>query len=329
MNIGALNNGTLNTGTPSSLYGSKDSPTQAGLSRGDSEPGKVRLSAAKRAQRTLLRLLCLSAPALGDGLAWRHFTRPRRLARYDPQSLPKGAQGFRLPYKKAHLSGYVWGEGDKTVYLVHGWESHLGHMAGFVAPPLGAGYRVVAFDMPGHGRSAGGATDLLDFAGALEHVIEAKGAAYGVVAHSCGATATLLSLARNSRVPARVALVAPMRSLEEHVAIFATVAGLSAHAKNRLVTRLEAQLGSPLSETDALKTAARLPSGGLILHDRDDRFIPHSTGQAVATAWRSALHTTTGLGHRKILSDPEVIRKVSSYLTNEASPSQPSPLTRC
>ena len=302
----------MNAVSRSGLYNSQNDSTRAGTARGANK--SVRLSAAKRAQRILLRLLCWSAPALGESLAWRHFTTPRALGRYDPQDLPEGAKAFRLPYRDVYLSGYVWGGGDKTVYLVHGWESHLGHMAGFVAPLLGAGLRVVAFDMPGHGRSAGGATDLLDFAGALEHVIEAKGAAYGVVAHSCGATATLLSLARRSPIPERVALVAPMRSLEEHVAIFAAVAGLSAHAKGRLVTRLEAQLGEPLSETDAAKAAARLPAGGLVLHDRDDRFIPYSTGQAVAAAWRSPLHTTTGLGHKKILGNPEVMRRVSSYL---------------
>ena len=303
----------MNAVSRSGLYGPvHNDSSRASTARGANGP--VRLSVAKRAQRTLLRLLCQSAPALGESLAWRHFTTPRTLNKYDPQDLPEGATAFRLPYRAAHLSGYVWGGGDKTVYLVHGWEGHLGHVAGFVLPLLNAGFRVVAFDMPGHGRSPKQRTDLKDFAEALVWVTRRQGQPYGVVAHSFGATATLL--AAPEVTPQKLTLIAPMRSLHDHVALFDRVVGLPADVKKRLVRRLEHQIGLPLHSTDTVTTVQPLALGGLVVHDRDDRLIAYGSGQAVAAAWGAPLYTTHGLGHRKILSDPAVIARVLRYLSD-------------
>jgi hypothetical protein len=44
-----------------------------------------------------------------------------------------------------------------------------------------------------------------------------------------------------------------------------------------------------------------------VIHDRDDREVPYAGGVATANAWPGArLFTAGGLGHRRLLSDPEV-----------------------
>jgi pimeloyl-ACP methyl ester carboxylesterase len=58
---------------------------------------------------------------------------------------------------------------------------------------------------------------------------------------------------------------------------------------------------------------AGLPA--LIIHDRDDRDVPWQEGEAVARAWPHARFLRTeGLGHRRILRDPEVIDRVLRFL---------------
>ncbi len=56
----------------------------------------------------------------------------------------------------------------------------------------------------------------------------------------------------------------------------------------------------------------------LIIHDRDDRDIPWQEGEAVARAWPHARFLRTeGLGHRRILRDPDVIDRVVRFLVQE------------
>jgi len=53
----------------------------------------------------------------------------------------------------------------------------------------------------------------------------------------------------------------------------------------------------------------------LIVHDRGDREIPWRDGAALATAWPGAeLKLTDGLGHRRILSDPDVIAAALAFV---------------
>ena len=57
-----------------------------------------------------------------------------------------------------------------------------------------AGYRLVTFDAPAHGRSSGSHIDLMEYVDALLEVSRKVGPLHGIIAHSFGATATLLAL---------------------------------------------------------------------------------------------------------------------------------------
>ena len=49
----------------------------------------------------------------------------------------------------------------------------------------------------------------------------------------------------------------------------------------------------------------------LVVHDRGDREVPFEHGETLARSWPGArLMVTEGLGHRRILRDPEVVRAV-------------------
>jgi pimeloyl-ACP methyl ester carboxylesterase len=53
----------------------------------------------------------------------------------------------------------------------------------------------------------------------------------------------------------------------------------------------------------------------LIIHDQDDNSTPSSDGAAIAAAWAGArLQLTTGLGHQRLLSSPEVVADVADFV---------------
>jgi pimeloyl-ACP methyl ester carboxylesterase len=61
--------------------------------------------------------------------------------------------------------------------------------------------------------------------------------------------------------------------------------------------------------------AAALAAPLLVMHDRDDPTVPWAEGAAIASAWRGAeLVTTSGLGHRDIVRDPDVVARAVAFL---------------
>lgn len=275
------------------------------------------LSPVDLAQLMALRAIYRHAPTFGVGLAFHHLIHARRAHRYDPAELPVGGARFDLPERG--VRGRAWGTGDRTVLLVHGWEGHSAQLAGFVSPLVALGYRVVAFDAPGHGLSERGPADLRTYSEVLEEVFAYAGNVHGVVAHSCGAAATGFLLRRRPDLaPSRVALLAPMRSVRHHVEIFSRVTGLPAPLRALLVPRLERHLRAPIEISDATDVGANLSGcagSGLILHDRHDLVIPFSASVAVARAWRAAeLVPCEGLGHTRLLGDRAVIDRVARYM---------------
>lgn len=216
--------------------------------------------------------------------------------------------------------GRVWGSGP-TVYLVHGWAGHRRQYAELVAPLVARGVRVVAFDMPSHGDSGPGmfgprSTSFVEFAATIEAVVARFGEPHAIVAHSAGAIATACTLTDGMHAD-RLVLLAPMVGPLPHLRLFARGLGFGDRVFNRLVTRLEHRVGAPMRHFDVpeLGRATAMPPT-LVIHDRGDRSTPVSDGAAIAAAWPSArLHVTEGLGHNRLLRDPEVITRIADFVT--------------
>jgi len=92
------------------------------------------------------------------------------------------------------LVGYSWGHGP-TILVVHGWAGRTTQLGAFVAPLVAAGYRVIGFDLPAHGRSDGEQTNLLEFRDVLLELGRRHGPFAGVIAHSMGGAAATMALA--------------------------------------------------------------------------------------------------------------------------------------
>src|SRR5688572_2988678 len=61
-------------------------------------------------------------------------------------------QPLAIRFDGGVLHGFAAGDGP-TILLVHGWGERASAMGAFIAPLTSAGYRVVAIDLPGHGRT--------------------------------------------------------------------------------------------------------------------------------------------------------------------------------
>lgn len=273
------------------------------------------LSLNKKIQRSILLSLAKVTPSVAHKLAWHHFIHPRKTKAYSLQDLPENAVALSLQHRNKPLKGYSWGDSEKRVYLVHGWESNVSKLKHFVSPLVKLGFQVIAFDLPAHGESKHKNTHFKDCVNALEHVVKTYGKPHSIIAHSGGAAMTVNMLSQNPQLnPEKLSLISPMLSAQTHVDVFSSVAGLPESLKTKLGNTLEQSLSMNLEDTSITKLIKTIKADGLVCHDRDDSYIPYSYGEAIASAWQGAkLYSSHQLGHRRILRNKAIISKVIEH----------------
>lgn len=284
------------------------------------KPRENDLPVVFRLLRMALRLAALVSTELTGRWVNRLWFRSQRYP--EPareQEWLGSAQRLTLAHRDRPLAVYRWGEGP-TILLVHGWHGRGAQLGAFAAPLVAAGYRVVAFDAPAHGRTPGRATDLPEVSEALLAVAHAFAPLYGVIAHSFGAACTLVAI-RHGLAPRRVVALSAPASLDFLMDSFAAWLGISAAVMNVHRRLVELRFGTDLWQRYSPAGIARsLEIPALLLHDKEDHDVPWQQGEALARAWPGAAWVQTqGLGHRRILRDPDVVARVTAFMTETAT----------
>ena len=92
-------------------------------------------------------------------------------------------------------------------------------------------------------------------------------------------------------------------------------AGLPPAAMSEFVKLLDHEAGRPSADLDLVSVAPRAGIPGLLIHDLQDAVIPYSEAEALANAWPGVrMMTTSGKGHRDILSVPEVLKAIIEFV---------------
>jgi len=273
------------------------------------------------ALRQVFRLCGAVSPAAAARLAgYLWFRPPRNKPPAGEQAVLQRARHSFMEHDSKRIAVYHWGHGP-VVLLVHGWSGRAAQLGAMVEPLVAAGYGVVAFDAPAHGRSEGTRTTLPEISAAILKLVADSQPVHAVIAHSFGVPATLLALQQRPFAQRVVSLSAPA-SLGGIMERFQEMLGLSPRTGQLLRERLMRRFGDDMMARFSAENMARsmnLPA--LIIHDRDDRDIPWQDGEDLARAWpRAQFVSTSGLGHRRILRDPEVIDRVVQFLSRAAVP---------
>ncbi|HZJ52845.1 MAG TPA: alpha/beta hydrolase [Myxococcaceae bacterium] len=260
----------------------------------------------------LLRTLGAVSPAAAARLGMQLFrlTGPRRPPRFTPA--PGAVERFRVG--RHRVASYIWHGGGPTVVLVHGWNGTAGDLSAFIGPLRDTGRRVVAIDLPAHGRSPGRRSDLTEAVQVVEAVLRREPSIEAVIAHSFGVPATVLAAARGAPLPRTVLISGPI-AVEPYLERFGQVLGLSPSIREALRRRLRTLLErAGLLPVELNAVAPRLGTPALIVHDRSDREVPFLSAQLLHRAWPgSELLATEGLGHRRLLAAPAVVERAVRF----------------
>lgn len=273
------------------------------------------------ALRAVFRTLGPVAPDAAARLAETIFcTPPRHEVREREERFLETGTAFQVPWRRERetmaLAGWRWGSGPLVV-LVHGWGSRAGRFSRFVPELVKAGFSAIAYDNPAHGRTGGRLASLPEFADALTAMVQANGPVAAYVGHSLGASALMLAQGRGLQSALSVLISAPADP-EIFSRRFARHLAMPDRVRERMEQKLRHRLRIEWRDLYTPGHAATFPHPLLIVHDEGDADVPFADGETIAQAApRATLVRTTGLGHRAIMRDPEVVRRVVAFIRDQ------------
>ncbi len=246
----------------------------------------------------------------------KFFTPPKKSPTEQEQKLEEQADIFTIPAKPVDLTAYSWGKGA-TILLVHGWGGRATQLGSFVEPLVELGYRVLAFDAPAHGKTAGTQTNGLEFVEAIKTVVKKEGSIDSIIAHSFGSTSTAVAL--NEGITARkIVFLGAVCHLSITFTIFSKSAKLTPELEQELRVLIEDKLGKDTWQRFSLDKINNLKIPTLLFHDRNDREISYQESVAINESWQdSQLILTSRLGHRRILNNEQVIQQTVNFIADK------------
>lgn len=217
-----------------------------------------------------------------------------------------------------NIVSFSWGnENPDTplVLLVHGWSGRGTQLGSFVQPLLDAGYRVLSFDAPAHGKSSGKQTSLYEFADVILALQKHYGDIHAAITHSFGGPCIAHAIQRGFKT-SRIVSISPPATMKGLVEKFTDALYLPEQTSKKMLQHIENAYSKNIwEELSMVNSIQGVTIPGLLIHDTNDTDIPWQEGEAIAHAWHDAKFIkTSGLGHRRILRDDFVIKTAVAYI---------------
>ena len=271
--------------------------------------------------RFSLGILSVLAPPIAVRIADKLFFTPMGLPR-PASEMPyyESASHSTIEYDGKKVAVYSWGEGEETLILVHGWASR-GTRLGHLAEPLNKkGYRVISFDMPAHGDSEGKTANLFDGSEIISQLCEKFSPVRAIIGHSFGGMALSNAIHRHKLKIERVVIIASPFTMDYIVESFRIFINITTKVCDTMIARIQKRFKESRDldvfelSVDSFANELKMPF--LVIHDREDRDVPYDQGEGYANSLPNVeFVTTTGLGHRRILRDPEIINKIVEFIS--------------
>jgi pimeloyl-ACP methyl ester carboxylesterase len=281
------------------------------------KPAKVNKNQLKLVQFGF-RTLGYIFPNIAAWKAYRIFSTPRVRARHrKPDTLIQEAKMIDFPFKRINLKLYEWGNGNRIILLAHGWESRGTALRSFIPSLVENGFKVVAFDAPGHGDSGGSWNNLANNASAIVSIIQYYSGIEGIIGHSFGCSSSIhaLQFVDTTISVNKVVFVAVPNSIKEITDGYIKMIQAPKLVKRRFVGILERISKQPIESLNIANAHNSVKIGKLLLvHDRFDQITSIAAAEAVVNKWENAhLLITEGFGHFRLVKNQEVITRVADF----------------
>lgn len=263
------------------------------------------------------KLLEVTSSKLAMKFAAKLFTSPikyklpKREIEMDKNSLQ---QNVTISSIEKEIVVYSYGKSDKKVLLVHGWSGRGTQLVKIADEMLKLGYTTISFDAPAHGKSPGKTSNMTEFIASILELEKNFGPFEFAIGHSLGGMSILNSIKRGLKVKKAV-IIGSGDIVEDIMDDFVEKLGMNIAISKKMKASFEKKIGETMDSFSAYVAAKEVSIPVLVLHDKDDEDVPVKAAYHINENLKeSELVITEGLGHRKILGDAKVIKKITDFL---------------
>lgn len=274
--------------------------------------------------RTGFQLLSAISPQLATRLALRLFCTPRQRSKIKSPLVAAEFNAAKIRpfiYRGKKIQVYRFGQSEKKVLLVHGWEGNAADFSRLIPALLASGYEVTTFDGPAHGQSQGSQTNVLEFG----EIINGLNLLYGyfdkIIGHSFGGfAASRAVLEYESMKPDTIVTIGSPNALETMLDQYGKLLELKTEVVDGLKDLIEDRFQVDMERMATSHFLSGAPGKKLVVHDLYDKQVPFDRAlEIIKIVDHATLHQTAGLGHNRILRHQESIEKVINFLDAETN----------
>jgi hypothetical protein len=235
----------------------------------------------------------------------------------------RSARQFEVTFQNKRVQCYEWGDASQPyVLVVHGWAGRATQFRKFIPVFNRAGYRLIGFDGPAHGKSDGRRTSIAEFEEAMKAIVREKGNPEAIIAHSFGGGASLFAIVNGLRVDKLITIATPTIADLIIQAYLKAIGGSWAMglAFKKLI---EQRHGKPFEQFTAMELIKRVPAGFqlMMINDEEDRDVELIHSIELKKIYPDArMMITKGLGHNRILKDEGVISACLAFVKEKDHP---------
>jgi pimeloyl-ACP methyl ester carboxylesterase len=245
------------------------------------------------------------------------FSSPRKGAILEHQkNYLNKAKGELVSVENIKLQTYTWEGNNKTVLLLHGWESNVYRWKNLIEFLKREDYNIIAFDAPAHGNSTGDFLNVPIYTACSERVIELYKPNY-IIGHSMGGMTSMYHQYKNptNSIEKVVSLGSPSE-LSEIIAHYQNLLKFNDTVLSSLNEYFKQIYGFHIEEFSISKFSSEFSTKGLLVHDEFDAIAPFSAAERIHKNWQnSTLLKTQGLGHS--LHQDDVNFQIIDFLKSE------------
>ncbi|CAM3698922.1 putative hydrolase [Flavobacterium saliperosum S13] len=257
------------------------------------------------------------SPKLATRFAIKLFTTPIR------HKLPKREiemdanskqQLVRIPAIDKEIMLYQYGSGEKKILLVHGWSGRGTQLVKIADELLKLGYSTISFDAPAHGKAPGKTSNMTEFIAAALQIEKDFGPFEYAIGHSLGGMTVMNSIKKGLSVKKAV-IIGSGDVVQDIMDDFVLKLGLQPNISTQMRIAFENKLGETMNSYSAYIAAKDVSIPVLVIHDENDDDVPVTAAHHIYQYLNQGeLMITKELGHRKILGDSKVIKKIVAFI---------------
>lgn len=209
---------------------------------------------------------------------------------------------------------YEYGKSNRKILLVHGWSGRGTQLFKIADELVKLGFSTISFDGPAHGKSEGKTTIMSEFIHSILEIDKQYGPFEIAIGHSLGGMSVLNAIKDGLHVDKAI-IIGSGDIVQDILDEFISKLGLKQKISERLRDHFENKFRVKMDDFSAYKAAQKVKIPVLVIHDYNDPEVPVRAGIHIHKQLENGtLYLTEGLGHRKILGNHNVIKKILDFI---------------